>query len=364
MKRTPLYHKHIALGAKMVPFAGFEMPVSYSGIKEEHRAVREQIGMFDVSHMGEFLVKGPSALPFINYATSNDASKLSAGKAQYSCMPNHDGGIVDDLLVYMIGENDYMLVVNGACLEKDWNWLSEINKKFGADFTDVSDNIALMAVQGPKAMQALQKLTPVHLADIPFYQFRIGTFAGIQNITISNTGYTGAGGFEIYVPVQVAAEVWDAIMEAGKGFGLMPTGLGCRDTLRLEMGYCLYGNDITDTTSPLEAGLGWITKLDKVGGFVGMEHLKNQKGQGLKRKLVALEMVDKAIPRHDYPLCDAEGNQVGFVTSGTHSPSLDKAIALGYVPTQMATEGHEVFVGVRNKLTKAVVVKLPFFKQQ
>jgi len=346
----------------MVPFAGYEMPVSYAGIKQEHFAVREKAGMFDVSHMGEFLVKGPKAEALINYATSNDASKLVPGKAQYSCFPNRTGGIVDDLIVYMKGENDYMLVVNGACLDKDWAWINELNEDFGAELTNVSDNIALMAVQGPKASGILQKLTDEDLSAIPFYQFRINVFAGIGDVIISNTGYTGSGGFEIYVSKENAEAVWDAIMAAGKDEGIEPTGLGCRDTLRLEMGYCLYGNDITDETSPLEAGLGWITKLKKESDFVSKDYFIKQKEEGITRRLVAIEVVDKGIPRNGYPIVNGNDDEIGFVTSGTQSPSMNKAIALGYVDKPNDAEGSEVFIKVRNKSIMGRVVKLPFYK--
>lgn len=357
-----MYQKHIDLGAKMVPFAGYEMPVSYAGIKQEHAAVRERVGMFDVSHMGEFLVKGPKAEALINYVTSNDVSKLAPGKAQYSCLPNKTGGIVDDLLVYMVADNDYMLVVNGACLDKDWAWISAANEAFGADLTNVSDNIALMAVQGPKAVPVLQKLTAEVLADIPFYQFRINEFAGVADVVISNTGYTGSGGFEIYVDKDNAGKVWDAILEAGNDVGIEPTGLGCRDTLRLEMGYCLYGNDITDETSPLEAGLGWITKLKKESDFISKDYFIQQKEAGLTRKLVAIEMIDKGIPRQGYNICDEAGAEIGFITSGTQSPSLGKAIAMGYVNLPHNAVGSDVYVQIRNKSIQGRVVKLPFYK--
>lgn len=362
MKKTPLYQKHIDLGAKMVPFAGFEMAVSYAGIKQEHAAVRERVGMFDVSHMGEFLVKGPNAKALIDYVTTNDVSKLAPGKAQYSCLPNDKGGIVDDLLVYMKGENDYMLVVNGACLDKDWAWISKANERFKADLTDISDDIALMAVQGPNAIAALQPLTDVNLSEIPFYQFRINKFAGFDDVVISNTGYTGAGGFEIYVHKDVAGAVWDAILESGKAHGIEPTGLGCRDTLRLEMGYCLYGNDITDETSPLEAGLGWITKLKKESDFISKDYFIKQKEAGVTRKLVAIEMVEKGIPRQGYEICDKDDNSIGFITSGTQSPSLGKAIALGYVNLPFNETGSDVWVKIRNKAVQGTVVKLPFYK--
>lgn len=362
MKRTPLYQKHIDLGAKMVPFAGYDMPVSYSGIKQEHFAVRERVGMFDVSHMGEFLVKGPKAQALINYVTSNDVTKLVPGKAQYSCFPNNEGGIVDDLIVYMMGEDDYMLVVNGACLDKDWAWVSEANKNFGAELSNVSDNIALMAVQGPKAAEVLQTLTQEVLADIPFYQFRVNEFAGVSNVIISNTGYTGSGGFEIYVDKDNAGSVWDAILAAGADQGIEPTGLGCRDTLRLEMGYCLYGNDITDETSPLEAGLGWITKLKTEADFISKDRFIAQKEAGVTRKLVAIEMIDKGIPRNGYPICNKDGAEIGFITSGTQSPSLEKAIALGYVNLPHNAVDTEVYVQIRKKSVLGKVVKLPFYK--
>lgn len=363
LKKTPLHQKHIELGAKMVPFAGFEMPVSYVGIKQEHAAVREQAGMFDVSHMGEFTVKGPNAKALINYISTNDADKLSPGKAQYSCMPNGKGGIVDDLLVYMRGENDYLLVVNGACLDKDWAWVTKHNEKFNADLENISDDIALMAVQGPKAVEILQALTSTNLSEIPFYEFREGVFAGKDGVIMSNTGYTGSGGFEIYAHKDVAAEVWDAIMEAGKPIGLEPTGLGARDTLRLEMGFCLYGNDITDETSPIEAKLGWITKLQKDSDFVDKELLAKQKEEGVSRKLSAIEILDKGIPRNGYEIVDAEDNKIGFVTSGTQSPSLNKAIALGYLDLPHNKLDTEVYIKVRNKTLKGKVVKLPFYKK-
>lgn len=362
MKKTALFDTHVALGAKMVPFAGFEMPVSYAGIKQEHFAVREKAGMFDVSHMGEFFVEGDKAKDLIDYITSNDVSKLVPGKAQYSCFPNESGGIVDDLIVYMMAENHYMLVVNGACAEKDWAWVTKHNEKFGANVRDESDNMSLLAIQGPKATGILQKLTDVNLSEIPFYHFQVGSFAGNDNVIISNTGYTGSGGFEIYVQNDIATQVWSEIIAAGEAEGIEPTGLGCRDTLRLEMGYCLYGNDITDETSPLEAGLGWITKLKKASDFVSKEYFINQKAEGVSRKLVAIEMLERAIPRNGYPIVDADGNDLGFITSGTQSPSLEKAVCLGYVSVSHSAVDSEIHVKVRNKLAKGRVVKLPFYK--
>ncbi len=359
MKNTALYETHLKLGAKMVPFAGYNMPVSYSGIKAEHQAVRQALGMFDVSHMGEFLVKGPHALELIQLVSSNDASKLSPGKVQYSCMPNGQGGIVDDLLVYCLSEEKYLLVVNASNIEKDWNWISKHNE-WGVELSDMSDNLSLLAVQGPKTVEALQELTDVKLADIPYYNFVTGTFAGITDVIISATGYTGAGGFELYLPNSAATKAWNAIMEAGAPYGILPAGLGCRDTLRLEMGFCLYGNDINDTTSPLEAGLGWITKFSKA--FIDSDFLQQQKANGLQRKLVAFEMVDRGIPRQHYIIKDAAGQVLGEVTSGSESPSTGKLIGMGYVPTEKSTPGQEIFIDIRDRLIKAVVVKLPFYQ--
>lgn len=361
MKNTSLTEKHIALGAKMVPFAGYNMPVQYAGLIQEHHCVRNAVGVFDVSHMGEFWISGPKAFDLIQYATSNDVSKLFDGKVQYSCMPNATGGIVDDLLVYRVNEEMYLLVVNASNIDKDWNHLSELNKEFGATMVNKSDDTSLLAVQGPKAAAALQSLTDMTLSDMEYYTFKIGTFAGVENVVVSTTGYTGAGGYEIYFPNEAANDMWDKIFAAGEAQGIQPIGLGARDTLRLEMGFCLYGNDINDTTSPLEAGLGWITKFS--APFLNSENLKAQKEAGVTRKLVAFEMIDKGIPRHDYEIADAEGNVVGVVTSGTQSPSLEKAIGLGYVPTAMSALGTEVFVLVRGKSLKAVVVSLPFFKK-
>ncbi|MFT6149400.1 MAG: aminomethyltransferase [Saprospiraceae bacterium] len=360
MKDTPLIKKHEALGAKMGPFAGYNMPISYAGIKAEHKTVREDVGVFDVSHMGEFMVKGEGALDLIQKVTSNDASKLSIGDAQYSCFPNGKGGIVDDLLVYRLGENEYMLVVNASNMDKDWNWITE-NNTFGAELTNVSDNFALLAVQGPKTAEALQSLTSVNLSEVKYYTFELGKFAGLDNIILSATGYTGSGGFELYIPNEHAEAVWDAIFEAGADLGIQPIGLGARDTLRLEMGFCLYGNDIDDTTSSLEAGLGWITKLKK-GDFNDAAFLNNQKAAGTTRRLVGFEMIDRGIPRHDYLIEDTEGNVIGKVTSGTQAPSLGKAIGLGYVNKPFQKSGTEINIAIRNKKVKAKIVKLPFYK--
>lgn len=343
----------------MVPFAGYNMPVSYSGIKLEHQAVRQAVGMFDVSHMGEFLLKGPHALDLIQYVTSNDASKLTPGKVQYSCMPNGQGGIVDDLLVYCISDDKYLLVVNASNIEKDWNWISKHNE-WGVEMEDMSENLSLLAVQGPKAAEALQALTSVALDQIAYYNFVSGPFAGIDDVIISATGYTGAGGFELYLPNNAAPKVWEKIMQAGADYGIQPCGLGCRDTLRLEMGFCLYGNDINDTTSPLEAGLGWITKFSKE--FIDAEYLKKQKADGLNRKLVAFEMVDRGIPRQHYTIKNAAGEVLGEVTSGSESPSTGKFIGMGYVPVASSSLGSEIFIDIRDRLMKAVVVALPFYK--
>ncbi len=359
MKNTALTQTHIALGAKMVPFAGYNMPVQYAGINVEHETVRKGVGVFDVSHMGEFILKGEGALDLIQKVTSNDASKLYDGKIQYSCLPNEQGGIVDDLLVYRIDEKTYMLVVNASNIQKDWDWISKYNT-YGVDMKDISDRTSLLAVQGPKAAQALQSLTDVDLSAMEYYTFVKGKFAGVDNVLISATGYTGAGGFEIYFDNEHADVIWKAIFEAGAPFGIQPIGLGARDTLRLEMGFCLYGNDIDDTTSPLEAGLGWITKFTK--DFVNSAALSVQKQEGVKRKLVGFEMLERGIPRHDYEICDAAGNTIGKVTSGTQSPSLQKAIGLGYIATDFAKEGTEVFIKIREQLVKAQVVKFPFYK--
>ena len=341
----------------MVPFAGYNMPVQYAGINAEHETVRNSVGVFDVSHMGEFILKGDHALDLIQRVTSNDASKLYDGKVQYSCLPNKDGGIVDDLLVYRIDEKTYMLVVNASNIEKDWNWISGFNT-FGAEMKNISDKTSLLAVQGPKAAEALQSLTDIDLGSMEYYTFKKGTFAGVDNVLVSATGYTGAGGFEIYFENSQAEHIWNAIFKAGEPSGIKPIGLGARDTLRLEMGFCLYGNDIDDTTSPLEAGLGWVTKFSKE--FTNSAALQQQKQEGIKRKLVGIEMIDRGIPRHDYPIVDAEGNNIGRVTSGTQSPSLQKAIGMGYVKTEFAKEGNEIYISIRDNKVKAKVVKPPF----
>lgn len=359
MKKTALNSIHIAAGAKMVPFAGYEMPLQYSGLTDEHLNVRENLGVFDVSHMGEFFLKGEKALDLVQKVTSNDASKLIDGKIQYSCLPNGKGGIVDDLLVYRVNNEEYMLVVNASNIEKDWNWIKSHNT-FGVEMTNKSDEISLLAVQGPKAVEVLQKLTSVNLSEINYYSFVYGDFAGIENILISATGYTGAGGFEIYFENKHAETIWNAVMEAGEDFGIKPAGLAARDTLRLEMGFCLYGNDIDDTTSPLEAGLGWITKLSK--DFIDSDYLKAQKESGLTKKLVGFELIDKGIPRHDYEIENEEGKTIGKVTSGTMSPSLKSAIGLGYVEKPYFAVDSEIFIVVRNKKLKAKVVKIPFLK--
>ena len=359
MKNTALTDKHISLGAKMVPFAGYNMPVQYEGINVEHATVRNGVGVFDVSHTGEFILKGENALDLIQRVTSNDASKLHDGKIQYSCLPNEDGGIVDDLLVYRIDEKSYMLVVNASNIEKDWDWIQKFNTA-NVEMHNISDKTSLLAVQGPKAADALQSLTDIDLASMEYYTFKKGTFAGIANVLVSATGYTGAGGFEIYFDNEHADAMWDAIFAAGAEYGIKPIGLAARDTLRLEMGFCLYGNDIDDTTSPIEAGLGWITKFTK--SFTNSEALQAQKEAGISRKLIGFEMIDRGIPRHDYPIVDAEGNVIGKVTSGTQSPSLQKAIGMGYVTKEMAKEGTEIFIDIRNNKVKAKVVKFPFYK--
>ncbi len=360
MKQTPFIHKHIALGAKMAEFAGFNMPISYTGINDEHAAVRNNAGVFDVSHMGEFIVKGPEALPLIQRITTNDASKLTKGKAQYSCFPNDKGGIVDDLLVYCLEENaSYMLVVNGSNIEKDWNWVVSHNTA-NAELLNISDKTCLLAIQGPKATKILQPLTSIDLLNLKYYTFEKGTFAGVDNVLISATGYTGAGGVEIYFEDSNGAAdiIWDAIFQAGAAQNIRPIGLGARDTLRLEMGYCLYGNDIDDTTSPLEAGLGWITKFTKE--FTSREIFEKQKADGVRQKLVGFEMQEKGIARHDYIIQDAEGNTIGRVTSGTQSPTLGKAIGMGYVDTSHASLDSEIRIEIRNSMIKAKVVKIPF----
>jgi aminomethyltransferase len=360
MKNTALSQKHISLGAKMVPFAGYNMPVSYTGLNEEHAVVRNSVGVFDVSHMGEFILRGEHALDLIQKVTSNDASVLTDGKAQYSCLPNATGGIVDDLLVYRIDAKTYMLVVNASNIEKDWNWIKS-QDTWNVDMKDISEETSLLAIQGPDAVAALQKLTDVNLSEIPYYSFVKGNFNGVANVVISNTGYTGAGGFELYFENSQAENMWNAIFEAGKEFNIKPIGLGARDTLRLEMGFCLYGNDIDDSTSPIEAGLGWITKFTK--DFTNRAAIEAQKTDGVSRKLVGFEMIDRGIPRHDYPVADANGQVIGKVTSGTQSPTLGKAIGLAYVNTEFAKSGSEICIMIRDKAVKAIVCKIPFLRK-
>lgn len=360
LKKVALNDVHVALNAKMVPFAGYNMPVRYSSDKEEHNTVRNGVGIFDVSHMGEFMIEGEKALDLIQYVTSNDASKLENGQAQYSCLPNAEGGIVDDLLVYKFNDTKYMLVVNASNIEKDWKWIQDHNS-FGASMENISDNISLFAVQGPKAQELLQQITQLDLGSMKYYTFNKGNIGNITDGAIfSATGYTGAGGFEIYVYNEFAQAVWNLVMETGAPLGIKPIGLGARDTLRLEMGYCLYGNDIDDTTSPIEAGLGWITKFTK--DFINSESLLEQKDAGTKRRLVGFEMEDKGIPRPGYPIQDGHGNIIGVVTSGTMSPTMDKGIGLGYVMSEFKSPGTEIMIEVRNKTLKAVVVKLPIYK--
>jgi len=361
LRRVALHDIHVTLGAKMVPFAGFEMPVQYKGLMEEHHCVRNHAGVFDVSHMGEFRIRGERALDLLQQVTSNDVSKLFDGKVQYSCLPNETGGIVDDLLVYRISATEYYLVVNASNIRKDWEWISRFNASYGCEMTDESDSTSLLAVQGPDAIQVLQKLTDMDLASMEYYSFRIGTLGGHDNVLISATGYTGAGGFEVYVPNALAEDIWKKIFTAGASHGIQPIGLGARDTLRMEMGFCLYGNDIDDTTSPIEAGLGWITRFTK--DFTNSAFLKAQKEAGVSRKLVGFEMVDKGIPRHGYDIVDAQGTGIGVVTSGTQSPTLGKAIGMGYVPTALANPGTELLVSIRGKALRATVTKIPFISR-
>jgi aminomethyltransferase len=360
MKNTALTQVHEKLGAKMVPFAGYNMPVSYEGVIAEHETVRNSVGVFDVSHMGEFILKGEKALELIQSVTSNDASVLSDGKVQYSCFPNEDGGIVDDLLVYRITADSYMLVVNASNIEKDWNHIMKYNHS-NVEMHNISDKTSLLAVQGPLAAKALQKLTDLDLENMVYYTFAKGQFAGVDNVLVSATGYTGAGGFEVYFENEHAEHMWNAIFEAGAEFGIKPIGLAARDTLRLEMGFCLYGNDIDDATSPIEAGLGWITKFTKT--FTNSESLLEQKNKGVSKKLVGFKMIDRGIPRHDYEVKDAQGNIIGKVTSGTQSPSLKEAIGMAYVNTEFSKSGTEIFINVRDKSLKAIVEKLPFYKK-
>ncbi len=359
MKNTALTETHQALGAKMVPFAGYNMPVQYEGVNIEHETVRKHVGVFDVSHMGEFLIEGEHALELIQKVSSNDASKLTIGKAQYSCLPNEDGGIVDDLIIYKVKENTYLLVVNASNIEKDWNWIQSKND-VGATMRDLSEDYALLAIQGPKAIEAMQSLSSHDLSAIKFYNFIVGDFADIEHVIISATGYTGSGGFEIYCKNSEVKQIWDKVLKAGADFGIKPIGLAARDTLRLEMGYCLYGNDIDDTTSPIEAGLGWITKFTKE--FTNSEALKAEKERGPERKLIAFELNDRGIPRHGYDIVDGNGKTIGIVTSGTMSPSMGKGIGLGYVPTVFADVNSKINIQIRKKAIPATVVKLPFYK--
>jgi len=366
MKNTPFTKFHVALGAKMMPFAGYNMPIQYEGVIAEHLTVRKSVGVFDVSHMGEIWVRGPQAFDLVQYITTNDVAKLYDGKVQYSCMPNGKGGIVDDILVYRINAQLYLLVVNAANIEKDWNWITQhalaLGMQIGRDVYNASDETAQLAIQGPSALKAMQKLTSASILDMEYYTWKYLEFAGIKNILLSTTGYTGSGGCEIYMPNDAADTIWKAVFESGKEYGIKPIGLGARDTLRLEMGFCLYGNDIDDTTSPLEAGLGWITKFTDTKNFIDKEYLLQQKKEGLKRKLVGFVLKDKGIPRQHYPICNASGNKIGEVTSGTMSPSLNIPIGLGYVPIEFSQLGSEIFIDVRGKLLKAEVVKLPFYK--
>ncbi|MFV0540268.1 MAG: glycine cleavage system aminomethyltransferase GcvT [Aestuariibaculum sp.] len=359
MKNTALTETHKALGAKIVPFAGFNMPVQYEGVNIEHETVRNSVGVFDVSHMGEFLVEGEHALELIQNVTSNDASKLTIGKAQYSCLPNENGGIVDDLIVYQVKENTYLLVVNASNIEKDWNWIQSKNS-MGATMRNLSDDYSLLAIQGPKAVEAMQILSSKDLSAIKFYHFVVGDFAGIENVIISATGYTGSGGFEIYCKNSEVKQIWDKVFEAGTNYGIKPIGLAARDTLRLEMGYCLYGNDINDSTSPIEAGLGWITKFTK--DFTNANALKKEKEHGTERKLIAFELDERGVPRQGYDIVDGNGQKLGEVTSGTMSPSLGKGIGLGYVPSVFSEFGSKIHIQIRKNTIPATVVKLPFYK--
>jgi len=359
LKNTALTHIHEALGAKLVPFAGYNMPVQYEGINIEHETVRNGVGVFDVSHMGEFLITGPNALALIQKVCSNDASKLVDGQAQYSCFPNEDGGIVDDLIIYRLNGEKFLLVVNASNIDKDWHWISKHNS-MNADMRNLSEDFSLLAIQGPKAAKAMQSLTSVDLENMKYYTFEVSDFAGIEHVIISATGYTGSGGFEIYCKNSEVEQVWNKVMEAGSDAGIKPIGLAARDTLRLEMGFCLYGNDIDDSTSPLEAGLGWITKFTK--DFTNSENLKKQKERGLERKLIGFELDDRGIPRQDYDIVDGNGKKIGVVTSGTMSPSLKKGIGLGYVPTVFATAGSKINIQIRKNAVPATVVKLPFYK--
>jgi aminomethyltransferase len=360
MKNTALTHIHESLGAKMLPFAGYNMPILYEGVNAEHETVRTAVGVFDVSHMGEFLLTGPNALALIQKVTSNDASTLTIGRAQYSCLPNNDGGIVDDLIVYKMKEEQYLLVVNASNIGKDWDWIMAHND-LDVAMRNLSDAYSLLAIQGPKAVEAMQALSSLDLSAIAYYHFEVGDFAGIENVIISATGYTGSGGFEIYCKNSEVEQIWNTVFEAGAAYGIKPIGLAARDTLRLEMGFCLYGNDINDTTSPLEAGLGWITKFTKE--FTNSENLKKQKETGVAKKLVGFEMQERAVPRHDYEIVDAAGNAIGIVTSGTMSPSMNKGIGLGYVTTEHSAIGSDIYIRIRKNDVPAKVVKLPFYKK-
>ena len=363
MKKTAFYDYHLALGAKMVPFAGFEMPVEYAGVKQEHINVRKNLGVFDVSHMGEIWVKGPAAFALVQKLTSNDIQKLNPGGIQYTCFPNESGGIVDDLLVYYYDREKYLLVVNASNLEKDYQWIIDHNQE-GAEVENASDHIAQLAVQGPRAVELLQKLTDLDLKAIPYYHFVSGAIAGAKEVIISNTGYTGAGGFELYMYLEDAAGIWEKLFEAGKEMGIEAAGLASRDTLRLEMGFCLYGNDINETTSPLEAGLGWITKFTEGNDFINRKALEEQKASGLTRRLVGFELNERGIPRQHYPILDADGNEIGEVSSGTMSPMLGIGIGMGYVKIEHAAAGTEIYIGVRNKKLSATVVRPPFYKNK
>lgn len=356
------YPRHLALNARMVEFAGFQMPLEYTGVIAEHLAVRNDVGVFDVSHMGEIWVKGSAAIDLLQKITTNDVSVLTPGKAQYTCMPNGKGGIVDDLIIYQYEDMKYLLVVNAANIEKDWNWINSQNI-FGAELENASDRISQLAVQGPKAIKVLQKLTDINLYEVRPFTFITGSVAGVNNVIIAATGYTGAGGFELYHYNDGALKLWDAIFEAGTEYNIQPAGLAARDTLRLEMGYCLYGNDIDDTTSPIEAGLGWITKFNEGKDFIDRERLFNQKTYGVERMLVGFEMIDRGIPRHNYSITDEKGNKIGSVTSGTMSPSLKTGIGMGYVPPAYSHPGDIIFISIREKLLKAKIVKMPFYKK-
>src|SRR5690606_26171146 len=362
MNNTAVTSVHIELGAKMVPFAGFNMPVQYEGVTAEHENVRKNVGVFDVSHMGEFLVSGPNALALLQKVCSNDITKLEIGKAQYNYLPNEQGGIVDDLIVYQIKEDQYLLVVNASNIDKDWEWISKYNKEFGAEMKNISDAYSLLAIQGPKAIEAMQSLTEIDLSAIKFYHFEVGPFAGIPNVIISATGYTGSGGFEVYCKNEEVAQLWEKVFEAGKDFGIKPIGLAARDTLRLEMGYCLYGNDIDDTTSPLDAGLGLVTKFTK--DYLASDILKSQKENGLEQKLIGFELQERGIPRTGYAITDMQGNIIGRVTSGTMAPSLGTGIGMGYVPVAYAQEGSSIGIQIRKNQVPATVVKLPFYKNK